>query len=96
MMLDLALAARINPPLQAATIGGSGGFSCYRSLSETQISMRQLALDYPGLVRSVDYGDSWDKAASAQPILYLPLVQGGAHVDSWDETTRESPAGHDL
>jgi murein tripeptide amidase MpaA len=40
------------------------GYSCYRTVEETSASMAQLATAYPGLVRLVDGGDSYEKATA--------------------------------
>ena len=40
------------------------GYSCYRTVEETATSMAQLEANYPNLVRRVDAGDTYEKAAT--------------------------------
>lgn len=49
-------------PGNAATIaGGIPGYSCYRTVEETNADLAALAVSHPQLAEWVDIGDSWDK-----------------------------------
>lgn len=43
------------------------GYSCYRTVEETQASMTALAAERPTLATLVDIGNSWDKATPNTP-----------------------------
>lgn len=44
---------------------GLTGFSCYRTVEETQADLMMLAAQRPELATWVDYGDSWEKTQRA-------------------------------
>lgn len=46
------------------------GFTCYRTVEETEDTMATLETDHPDLVEVVDIGDSWDKATAGGPAGY--------------------------
>lgn len=55
------------PPPAIAQVAGIPSFACYRTVDESFMTLDQLALDYPQLVRKVDIGDSWDKDHAGGP-----------------------------
>ena len=65
----LAQIARFNEP----AVLGIPGYGCYRTVSETEARLEELATLYPTLVQRVDIGDSWEKLAP----------EGGAGHDLW-------------
>ena len=45
-------------------LSGIPGFSCYRTVEETNQTLSNLAIQYPGLAKLVKYGESWKKATT--------------------------------
>ncbi len=48
----------------AGALAGIPGYSCYRTVAETEATLAQLATQYPTLTNLVDTGDSWEKVNS--------------------------------
>jgi hypothetical protein len=44
--------------------------ACYRTVEQTYADLKELAADYPSMVRWVDIGDSWDKVTAEGPPGY--------------------------
>jgi carboxypeptidase T len=61
-------------PQAFSSSSGVPGYPCYRSVEETQASMRAIAADHPDLARVVDIGDSWTKVTSGGGEGYDLLV----------------------
>jgi carboxypeptidase T len=63
-------------PVKPEALSSSGipGYSCYRTVEETQATMRTIVSDHPGLAKFVDIGDSWTKASTGGSAGYDLLV----------------------
>lgn len=61
--LETASAARLAAAVtaEAEALTGIPGYSCYRTVAETEAALAGLAAAYPNLTRLVDIGDSWER-----------------------------------
>ncbi|MBP7868236.1 MAG: PKD domain-containing protein [Acidobacteria bacterium] len=62
--VDAEKTAEVRAPLSIP------GYTCYRTVEETQAALGALAASYPGLVELKDAGDSWDKLTAGGPAGY--------------------------